>query len=120
MPRAFTIWNRQDVEQEAAPGFRVPEPKYPPEMKLSERRRVRSKETRDFVDEMKSAPCMDCGRTFPPVAMDFDHVRGEKAFSISKRLMAKRETILVEIAKCDLVCSNCHRIRTHERRGGGV
>ena len=59
---------------------------------------------------------MDCGGRFPAVCMEFDHVRGEKLFSVGIRVSYKMETVLAEIAKCDLVCANCHKIRTHERR----
>ncbi len=66
----------------------------------------------------RGKPCLDCGLTFHPVAMDFDHTGTDKVFSVSRmvqrRISMKR--ILAEIAKCDLVCSNCHRIRTHKRR----
>jgi len=49
--------------------------------------------------------------------MDFDHVRGEKVLSISAMVHKgfSWESILAEIAKCDVVCSNCHRIRTAAR-----
>jgi hypothetical protein len=62
---------------------------------------------------------MDCARSFPPYCMDFDHCRGEKVYELSKmaNLMYSKVTIDIEIAKCDLVCANCHRIRTHEREG---
>jgi hypothetical protein len=60
---------------------------------------------------------MDCGQTFPPYVMDFDHVRGEKKYNVG--LMASSgyslKMIAAEIQKCDLVCANCHRIRTHQR-----
>jgi hypothetical protein len=49
--------------------------------------------------------------------MQFDHVRGEKLFNVSYfRSKAKIDFLLAEIAKCDVVCANCHAIRTHERR----
>jgi hypothetical protein len=66
---------------------------------------------------MKLGPCKDCDRTFPPCAMDFDHARGEKKFELwtcHKRTLTQ---ILAEIAKCDLVCACCHRIRTFAQRG---
>jgi hypothetical protein len=47
---------------------------------------------RDWLDSLKVEPCADCGRSFPPYVMQFDHVR------------------------CDLVCANCHAIRTHNLR----
>lgn len=50
--------------------------------------------------------------------MDFDHARGEKSFVVSNsvRHAVAVSTIIKEIHKCDLVCSNCHRERTHKRR----
>jgi transposase len=48
--------------------------------------------------------------------MDFDHVRGEKRFSISKMVGRKRLDVLKEIEKCDVVCVLCHRTRTHNRK----
>ena len=68
-----------------------------------------------YLDEKKDGPCVDCGETYPPYVMDFDHVRGEKVFALSD--MARRGTskakLDAEIEKCDLVCANCHRERTH-------
>lgn len=67
-------------------------------------------------ETLKNKPCMDCGGTFPPECMDFDHVRGEKRFGIGSILPhCSEEKLMEEIAKCDLVCSNCHRIRTRKR-----
>jgi hypothetical protein len=68
------------------------------------------------LDVLKDFPCLDCGERFPPIAMDFDHVRGEKTKSISYLVRNSTwEAVLKEIAKCDLVCANCHRVRTSER-----
>ncbi len=66
------------------------------------------------VDAAKNAPCVDCSGEFHPVAMDFDHVRGEKRWTIALGIRLGRpwEEIEEEIAKCDLVCANCHRVRT--------
>jgi len=68
------------------------------------------------IDLLKRGSCCDCGGTFSPVAMDFDHVCGEKMYCISQMGEMRWERVLEEIAKCDLVCSVCHRVRTHERR----
>ena len=68
---------------------------------------------------LKARPCADCGVQYPPYVMDFDHVRGEKLFNVSAKAGSMaRERRDAEIAKCDLVCANCHRIRTHLRRAG--
>ncbi len=49
--------------------------------------------------------------------MEFDHVRGEKSLNLSKlrnsRLAWSR--LLAELDKCEVVCANCHRIRTQLR-----
>lgn len=65
---------------------------------------------------LKDVPCMDCGGRFPPECMDFDHVRGEKKFTIGPYVLcADQEWFLEEVLKCDIVCANCHRIRTKNR-----
>jgi hypothetical protein len=69
-----------------------------------------------WLNELKSSPCADCGRKFHPAAMDFDHIRGVKVLGISRMWTKPREQVLMEIAKCDLVCGCCHRVRTEKRR----
>lgn len=71
------------------------------------------------VDALKDAPCLDCGVKYPPCVMDFDHRPGEtKAGDVAYiATRAKWPVVLAEMAKCDLVCSNCHRLRTHSRKG---
>lgn len=70
-----------------------------------------------MISEIKLAQgCTDCGYRDHPVAPDFDHVRGEKLFSVGSGVARRWELILAEMEKCEVVCSNCHRIRTHERR----
>lgn len=66
-----------------------------------------------FVFDAKDQPCTDCGKDFPSYVMDFDHVRGPKVGSISS-LVSKCDLskIEAEIAKCEIVCANCHRERT--------
>lgn len=74
-----------------------------------------------LLEPLKAGPCVDCGGTFPAVAMDFDHIEGRKVASVSgmARGNASWKRVLAEIAKCDLVCANCHRVRT-ARRGDSV
>lgn len=85
----------------------------------------RASKVREFY---KSGPCADCQNFYDPVCMDFDHRPGEiKRFEVSEAISRNFHiTVLAaEIAKCDLVCSNCHRIRTYgltstrERSGNG-
>ena len=63
-------------------------------------------------------PCVDCGEA-NPIVLEFDHVRGKKYKAVSK-LMTQDYSLKVlknEIAKCDVRCANCHRIKTAEERG---
>lgn len=71
---------------------------------------------RDLIDTFKDVPCADCGHRFPSYVMDFDHVRGAKRKAIGQMLTANPDAIIEEILKCEVVCSNCHRIRTHVRK----
>lgn len=76
----------------------------------------RKQRFKEIIREAKSVPCVDCGKQYPPSAMDFDHVRGEKLFTIGSQLGRNRteQELLAEIAKCDVRCAVCHRIRHHE------
>lgn len=71
---------------------------------------------RKFINAVKRQPCMDCGCPHPPWVMDFDHARGKKKFNIGLSGERTIAAIAQEMDKCDLVCSNCHRHRTHMRR----
>lgn len=79
-------------------------------------RKIRAERT-ERVRALMDVPCADCGNKFHPVSMDFDHVRGVKLFNIGKRAGSHALPLLLEeIAKCDIVCSNCHRYREYCRR----
>jgi hypothetical protein len=78
----------------------------------------RGSEHRAFIDALKAGiPCLDCGEVLPPYCMEYDHVRGEKRFALGKMANHRREAVLEEIAKCELVCCACHRVRTQTRKG---
>lgn len=64
--------------------------------------------------------CADCGYDKHPAALEFDHMPGTvKLFNVGEKVACyKGETIWAEIAKCEVVCANCHAIRTAERRAG--
>lgn len=73
---------------------------------------------RGFVAELKRAPCKDCEGTYPPECMDFDHL-GDKLDNVSRIVQGgSMGKLKREVAKCDLVCANCHRVRTSNRRRG--
>jgi hypothetical protein len=80
---------------------------------------LRVQTAREFVQTYKAnKPCLDCLQVFPPYCLDFDHVRGKKDRDISTLVHQGRNILRIqhEIEKCDLVCANCHRIRTFSRK----
>jgi hypothetical protein len=83
---------------------------------------TRKKDRYELILGAKDAPCCDCGMRYPPVCMDFDHVRGVKITNVAAMIghPYSKEEILAEIEKCDLVCANCHRIRTFIAREHGA
>ena len=72
----------------------------------------------DLVRKAKEQPCHNCGKTYPYYVMDFDHIRGKKNFLISHAITNTTSIMNIEkeMAKCDLICANCHRIRTWNKR----
>jgi hypothetical protein len=70
-----------------------------------------------MIREAKARPCADCGIQYAPWQMDFDHVRGIKVMGLARRgtTAFTIRKVLEEIAKCEVVCANCHRDRTHRR-----
>lgn len=62
--------------------------------------------------------CADCGWAEWPRGLEWDHVRGKKLANVSALIGNGRPwtEVEAEMAKCDVVCSNCHRIRSAERR----
>ena len=80
------------------------------------KRRVLRQRTIYLIDYFQTHPCVDCGER-DPIVLEFDHLR-DKSFAIGQALHGYRwQTILDEIAKCEVVCANCHRRRTARRRG---
>lgn len=75
---------------------------------------------RAFIQSKKDKPCSDCSVPYPFYVMQFDHVRGKKEFTITsaQSSFVSMKRLLQEIAKCDVVCANCHAERTHKRSIG--
>jgi hypothetical protein len=81
--------------------------------KATKRTREERSRIAKIIAEIKNVPCVDCGEKFHPCAMDFDHIESNKIANVS--MLAKGhswEKIKQEIDKCEIVCANCHRIRT--------
>lgn len=85
----------------------------------------------EILHDAKASPCTDCGQAYPIHVMQLDHRPGiGKAFNVSSVLWGKadpgrdaaiaehgsaKDALIAEIAKCDLVCANCHAERTFSR-----
>jgi hypothetical protein len=80
---------------------------------------ARMERLREIVMLEKDNPCMDCNKRYHFSVMDFDHREGEIKNSGISALMNNWKVgetgLRKELAKCDLVCSNCHRVRTYNR-----
>jgi len=76
-------------------------------------------EMRQYVAQIKNVPCMDCGIKYPVYVMEFDHRdRHDKVATIGKIILnGSWKALYAEIEKCDIVCSNCHRLRTAKQLG---
>lgn len=80
-----------------------------------------NRDRRDSVREtarlLKEVPCADCGVQYPYYVMDFDHLDGSVKLGNVSRMAATGASLQLkeEAGKCDIVCANCHRERTHQR-----
>lgn len=76
------------------------------------------KKVRMWLHEyLKTNPCADCGE-LDPIVLEFDHI-GEKKFTIGEFASkgASLNTVIAEVAKCQVRCANCHRRKTYKERG---
>jgi hypothetical protein len=87
------------------------------------RRRAAIDAARTWMNSIKEGiACADCGGTYPVFVMHWDHLPGvEKVNEISSMVGQRtREAILAELKKCELVCANCHVMRTVKRATRGA
>lgn len=73
---------------------------------------------RAYLIAAKDKPCADCAKKYPYYVMDFDHREGVEKVRTVGQMVARQVPVSIlqaEIDKCDLVCSNCHRERSHQR-----
>lgn len=87
--------------------------------KAESHQRRRETLRRYIWDYLATHPCVDCGER-DPVVLEFDHVNPALKAGNVADLVARGvalETLQAEIAKCEVCCVNCHRIKTHTERG---
>lgn len=74
--------------------------------------RDRKQEVRKQLQATLGAKCLHCGIEDFRV-LDFDHIDPmEKGFNISTKLHLPIDELMIEVKKCQLLCANCHRIKT--------
>lgn len=90
-----------------------------------------SKVIRRIVDTIKlESGCEACGYNAHPSALQFDHLdpatkyrtRSGKLVHLADMVKGGRyalATIMAEIAKCRVLCANCHAVYTHTVQRGG-
>ena len=90
------------------------------QLKLALIRRGRAyREKREYINTFKDVPCPDCGRKYPPYVMDFDHQYPKLKTREVSYMFTRNwslDKIKIEAEKCEVVCANCHRIRTYSKR----
>lgn len=84
----------------------------------AERRKRARREREQHVFDLKAAgSCVDCGQQYHPCQMQYDHIGTDKIASVSDLIRnATLAKVVAEIAKCELVCANCHSMRTWLRK----
>ncbi len=82
-------------------------------------KRARQRKEKVVLEHLQRSPCMDCGEN-NILVLEFDHRDPRKKLGNVGEMLAKGtsyERLEAEMDKCDVVCANCHRIRTAKRFG---
>lgn len=81
-----------------------------------DRNKVARAQMREYIDSFKRTPCTDCGIEYPTYVMQFDHIGTDKEYTIARLVTCGNYSkVDAEVAKCEVVCANCHAIRTYRR-----
>ena len=76
---------------------------------MVQRAKKKRKERHKLLAELKNVPCAACGMQYPAYAMQFHHVDpSTKSNDVSQMLAGGLSILLEEVAKCVVVCANCH------------
>jgi len=88
--------------------------------KIQELREARREKIREVIFEyLLKHSCITCGEK-DPIVLEFDHREPKKKeFCIAKALheVPRLQRVLDEIAKCDILCANCHKRKTAKQIG---
>jgi DNA-binding CsgD family transcriptional regulator len=83
---------------------------------------AKAKRRREIWKIKENSGCIDCGEMYPHYVLEFDHREGTKKIGSPSDLYSKNgiKAGLEEISKCDIVCANCHKVRTYNRNQSGI
>lgn len=87
---------------------------------VKSRSKARKKQLRELRYHLlrwlkETTPCADCGQKFPHYIMELDHLRDK--VRVVANLAGESDAVFYgELRKCEIVCANCHAVRTHNRR----
>lgn len=86
---------------------------------MREKKNARSRAMRERINSLLrehklAVGCDDCGYRAHHVALEFHHVSGDKQINLSfAKSVAQAQR---EMEKCEVLCSNCHRVRHWNER----
>jgi transposase len=81
-------------------------------------RDLRSINTKRLRELKENVGCVDCKEMYPHYVLEFDHLPQYEKLGIVTNIARRHswEKALEEVKKCDIVCANCHNIRTWNRQ----
>lgn len=89
---------------------------YANKQSYKDRKLAYKKRIQGIIREAKNVPCTDCDVRYPFYIMQFDHTNDNKEYNIAALVSCGNiSKVLAEIAKCEVVCANCHAERTYSR-----
>ena len=91
--------------------------------KARNRNRVRERIVmlKNILDQIRNTGCADCNIKYPPYVMDFHHIEKKSAdIATIYRNGWAIDRFIAEVEKCIVLCSNCHRVRTHREHNLGL
>ena len=79
---------------------------------------ARKTATKYVLKHFEKNLCNSCGES-NPLVLEFNHIKGKKRATVSEMVVCGwgLKTIKKEISKCEVLCANCHRIKTAKQRG---
>lgn len=80
-------------------------------------KRTQKRNAAIIKEEKLKKGCAKCGYKEHHAALDFDHLdHKKKSRDIAKMHTTNVESLKKEMAKCQILCANCHRVKSFEER----